>query len=218
MKRAIIKTTLTMLLAVIAISVTAQNINESNIITPPEHEIKVQISDGLPLVVATAFMDITTDMLGTVLTFGNYKSNRDEETGSPHLGLGYKYHVNDRFSAGANLSYQSITTTYKLEDKDDGSRAKGERKISLVTIMPSVEYKYLKRDAFQLYGNADIGIAIGSVSQDISSDTGTDSSSGVAFAFQANPVGMRIGKQVAGFIEVGAGFKGFVTLGLTADF
>ncbi len=216
MKRVTI-TTLTLLFAIFTLPTKAQSTNDG-IIAPPTNEIRIQISDGLPLVVATAVMDIATDIFGTVLTFGNYKSNRDEQTGSPHFGMGYKYHVNNRFSLGANLSYQNITTTYKLTHRGDASTATGTRKISLITVMPSFEYKYIKRESFQFYGNADVGIAIGSISQKTNNNSNDDSSSGVAFGFQANPVGLRFGNKIGGFIELGAGYKGFITVGLSANF
>jgi hypothetical protein len=46
----------------------------------------------------------------------------------------------------------------------------------------------------------------------------TESVNETCFAFQINAVGLRVGEQVAGFMELGFGFDGIIGCGITVRF
>ncbi len=91
---------------------------------------------------------------------------------------------------------------------------------SFVTIAPEVTATYLdtRNDdvRVRLYGALSYGIAI---FDDYQLQQGIADGSGVkACGFQITPLGLRIGRQFAGFVEVGVGYKGLVNGGLAVRF
>ncbi len=91
---------------------------------------------------------------------------------------------------------------------------------SFVTIAPEVTATYLdtRNDdvRVRLYGALSYGIAI---FDDYQLQQGIADGSGVkAYGFQITPLGLRIGRQFAGFVEVGVGYKGLVNGGLAVRF
>src|SRR5699024_7083076 len=94
---------------------------------------------------------------------------------------------------------------YYVTDRFSAGLDLSYQKMDAFLILPKAEFKYLNKRIIQLYGNAAAGLALFKAN-------GTNATS---FAFQVNPIGLRIGNRLGGFFELGAGLKGFFTLGLS---
>jgi hypothetical protein len=117
--------------------------------------------------------------------------------------IGYRYYVSRNVTLGMGLGYENI----------------GEWG-SFLTFAPEVTVAYLdtRQDQVRvkLYGAVSYGI---SVFNDAQTGYGhTDESGPKAWAFQATPFGIRIGRQFAFFAEVGLGYKGLISGGLAVRF
>ena len=91
---------------------------------------------------------------------------------------------------------------------------------SFVTFSPELTVAYLDtrqdRTRVKLYGAFSYGI---SAFSDANVGYGhADESGGKPWAFQATPIGIRLGRQIAGFAELGFGYKGLISGGLAVRF
>ena len=118
-------------------------------------------------------------------------------TGVPNIT--YRYYVSKNVTLGLGFGYENITNF--------GGWA---------TIAPELTVAYLDtRDAFtriRIYGSVSYGLGIFS-----DANVGinqTDASGAKPYGFQATPFGIRVGRQVAGFLELGCGYKGLFNFGL----
>jgi len=86
---------------------------------------------------------------------------------------------------------------------------------NIFSLMPRIDFNYVNRGIFSMYSGFAMGLCMASYSHNYSWQPDV---SGVAatVAFQLNVVGFRIGKEIGGFIEFGAGFQGFINLGISA--
>lgn len=153
------------------------------------HEFRAHLSDGYTLTV--------TSLIASMFV----PNDEAEISSTPHISVSYRYHINPRFLIGGDIGFQSIT--WKPN--------RGSTKFT--TIMPLAEYYYLNKPKVKLYGNAMVGLGIGSFK-----DSEGEITSGAFPSFQLNPIGVRIGRNYAGFAEVGAGVKGIFTAGFSAKF
>ena len=84
-------------------------------------------------------------------------------------------------------------------------------------ILPTAEFVYYKRRLVELYGTAAAGVNLVRHTEKGLSEAGkaaarqTDLST--SFAYQINPIALRVG-----FLEAGFGYKGFLTAGISMRF
>lgn len=180
-------------LSFISVSAFSQSRSSNN-------EIRLSFSDGIPFELGSA--------LGNV--FVGVFTNRDitESSGTGHWSLAYRNHTSNRIAVGGDVTFQSVSYDFEYKNSDET----GSERINFVSIMPAFEFTYYQNKLIRLYGAALAGITILNMQTDSSDD------SNVMFAFQVNPIGVRIGKQFGGFLELGAGSKGFLTLGASVVF
>jgi len=122
-------------------------------------------------------------------------------TGVPVLS--YRYYINKNVTMGMGIGFESINTWG-----------------SFVSFVPELTFCYLdtRNDLIRvrLYGGVAYGVSILS---DTRKNSGISDESGLKpWAFQATPFGMRVGRQFAGFIEIGVGYKGIVHGGIEVRF
>ena len=178
-----------------------------------KHEVRVLASDGFTLSIADFFgMGLADAVTGT---------KRDVQTSSAVWGVGYRYKYN-RFRIGADIAYMKISSNIEY-GKENLTVA--EEKQSHLMILPTVDFLYYKSGCIELYGSGEAGVDISSLnytktkSQDVYVLNKYKSESSADFAFQVNPIALRIGNEhLGGFIETGLGYKGFVTIGASVRF
>ncbi len=177
-----------------------------------KHSINISVSDGLTLGFANFFgMGLADAILGT---------ERIEQKSSLVFGLGYRYSIN-RFRIGADLAFAKVSSKVKYSSKAEPYVKENE--INFM-VLPTVEFVYFKHKLIELYGSAAAGVDFIRYSETALNNSGKElvsdkSKFGTQFAFQANPIGFRIGNnRIGGFVELGLGYKGFVTTGLSLKF
>lgn len=204
---------LLLLLFFTANAVHAQEITENNLRYAPKHEIKLSVSDGLTL--------STSSFLGMGLADAILGTSRSDAKSSGVIGIGYRYSLN-RFRVGADLGFARISS--KITYGQDKSPAVRENVLNLL-ILPTAEFVYYKRRLVELYGSASAGVNLSRQSQTGITDVGkmltanNKSSFTTEFAFQVNPIAVRVGNdRIGGFVEAGLGYRGFITAGVSLKF
>ena len=170
------------------------------------NEFRLTLSDGIPLALSHAIA------FGIVDAFAGHDVDESETSGLGHWSLGYRRHFSSRFNAGIEVSTQSISQQYTIDDSGSGTR-----KTNYYSIMPAAEFLYMNRENVKLYGNAMVGLGIFSNKEtsDMSSVENTTYTN-QHVAFQVNLFGIRVGRKYAGFAEIGVGMKGIFGIGFSA--
>lgn len=178
--------------------------------TSSAQESKHEVNLGYGIVTTNTVINSFSDFLALGLTGGHYQAKNKTFMGS--VNVGYKYALTERVSLGGTFAYEKISADAYYGDVKDG-RSKNQ----YYTIAPELDFKYVKGDIFTLYSLIGAGGTI--VSRDYTSTEGvkTDESS-VNFNFQVTPIGVKLGKSVGVYGELGFGYKGLLNFGLFAKF
>lgn len=125
--------------------------------------------------------------------------------------LEYNRFVTKWLTVGGSLSVNPVNTVLKTK-----SDLLLTWSYYLFNIMPKVNVYYLNRDMIALYSGIEVGLS--SIMWTDRQGNATQTDLGFSTAFHVNAFGIRIGKQIGGFMEWGFGFRGVVNLGLSARF
>ena len=181
--------------------------------TPSEnkHELRLSVSDGLTLG--------TTGILGNGLSDVVLGNKRSDEKMTMVFGLGYRYSIH-RFRVGADLGFAQASSKLALAgEKAPSIKEKGLNFL----VLPTAEFVYFKRNLFELYGGASVGVDLVRQSESKLDEKGKSDSKKNDFsanlAYQVNPIAFRVGNdRIGGFMEAGFGHKGFLTAGVSLKF
>lgn len=181
--------------------------------TPSEnkHELRLSVSDGLTLG--------TTGILGNGLSDVVLGNKRSDEKMTMVFGLGYRYSIH-RFRVGADLGFAQASSKLALAgEKAPSIKEKGLNFL----VLPTAEFVYFKRNLFELYGGASVGVDLVRQSESKLDEKGKSASEknslSANLAYQVNPIAFRVGNdRIGGFMEAGFGHKGFLTAGVSLKF
>lgn len=189
--------------------VNAQNSTNDFVSEDRKHDIRLSVSDGLTQGTSNILrMGISDAVLGT---------KRSDNKTSLTYGFGYRYSIN-RFRLGADLGFGM--TTSKLALTGEKSPSIKEKDLRFL-VLPTAEFVYFKRRLVELYGSAAAGVNMSRHTETALTKDATagKSSFSTEFAYQVNPIALRVGNnRVGGFVEAGLGTKGFVTAGVSFKF
>lgn len=130
------------------------------------------------------------------------------------LNFGYKrYFVKNKIAVLANITYSQTNTNYTHNSNDS---LNFKTKDYLIAVMPAFEYHYFNRKIVQLYSGVQLGLFI--YNQKYADYKSEIKHKEINFAFQVDAFGVRIGKQIGGFLELGFGFGGIVKIGISGRF
>ncbi|PKV50264.1 hypothetical protein ATE84_2319 [Aquimarina sp. MAR_2010_214] len=163
-----------------------------------KNELRLSISDAIPL-------KLVHDFSGILISSLDNKGYDSKISTFGMLHLNYQRYLSDRIKIGGGISY------VKFEDSDNKNKLNAGH-LHYLAVMPQFEYVFVKNDFLELYSNASAGIT--SLHYKINKNTNSE----YGFAFQVNPVGLRIGKKIGGFVEAGYGYNGFVNIGIDFRF
>ena len=126
----------------------------------------------------------------------------DVTTGTPNVN--FRYYLSDNVTIGLGIGFEN-------------NSAYG----SMTTFSPECTFKYLDTKdnivRVRLYGAAAMGFTL----FDDWSNSGpnnTDNTGGKFWGFQLSPLGVRVGRKISGFAEIGYGYKGIVNAGISYRF
>lgn len=153
--------------------------------------------------------DVFTDVLTIVLTLGAYSKSNTESTGVPFLT--YHYSRNSKFGFGFAVGgYQSTGDLHILGE------TVGDFKETNSIGALELDYHWVMKKGFQLYSGAGLGVRIRKGTYHDADSTETLSKT--LPTFHVNALGLRVGRKVGFFAELGAGYKGIFSAGLNAQF
>lgn len=192
-------------------AVNAQSHKEATDTNP--HSIKIGYSDGLTLGGASFWgIGLSDAILGT---------ERSDQRCTGVFSLGYRYSLHRRFKLGMDVGMAKVTS--KVKYSGDKAPSVKEKELNLM-VLPTAEFVYFKRNLVELYGSAAAGMNFTRHYETGLTEKGKtmaqkDSKFNHEFAYQVNPIGLRVGNnRVGGFVEAGLGFRGFVTAGVSLNF
>ncbi|MEO6687289.1 MAG: hypothetical protein ABIN24_15060 [Dyadobacter sp.] len=118
----------------------------------------------------------------------------------------YKYFVSEKIAVGATVGYNSRAKPFNYENwnrRNDG--------IKVLTFAGEGSFCYLKRRNFGLYALGGMGCFI--VTSGNYNNKYSDYNN-FGLTLQLTPLGVRFGRKVSGFAEIGYGYKGLVNMGI----
>lgn len=173
-------------------------------------ELNVMVSDAIPTTLAFGLFDD----LGASLraTFEGYTKETKDKSMPGMVSIGYAYKLNSWLAVGGNLGISRFSSEVLMTSKD-GSKPNEliDRNTIVFLLMPTGKFYYTQKPKVALYGLLGAGALFANKTERNGALKETEKFS--AFAFQVNPIGVRVGNRFAGFGELGFGMKGFVTLG-----
>ncbi len=195
-------------LIMLTLTLKARNAGRNSAPKNTKHEFRISYSDALPLTIA--------NFIGTGVSGVISGMRRVDSESFGMLSAGYRYQIR-QFRAGADIGYVSVCSLLKYSENGPVSYRQKERNF---LIMPAGEFTYYRSRIVELYGTAGAGVLLShSKFEDISAkkrERPADSNLQCDFAFQINPIAIRVGNNIiCGFFELGLGYKGFCTLGIS---
>ena len=136
--------------------------------------------------------------------------------GPVHISYNYYLILNWDIGIAAVYEYQKHDITVIIPD------AFGKHHIyqqTLLTFLLHTHYHWLQKGIFDLYSGGEAGLSMNR-KKDIRNDfTITKSeASQTNFAYQVTPLGLRIGRKLGGYLELGYGYKGLISAGISYRF
>lgn len=136
--------------------------------------------------------------------------NRDYAGTRGAIGIGYNRYLSPRWTVGALVNYHGFRTTINFEN---GQTA--YLNDDFYTFLARTDFRWVNQPAVQLYSGLSLG--------------GTWWSSGYEqpsvnviktgfFNMHFSPLGIRVGKQIGGFLEFGLGSNGLIAGGISGKF
>jgi len=170
------------------------------------------ISLSLGLFHPEGITELKSNILDKLFNDERYVRDNFIETAS--IFFTYKHILlNDRLMLGSSLGMsQNKGKIYYL------GNMKGNIKRNSYTIFFEFYYRYINSPTVQIYSGAALGISY--INENFYPSDGSASSQNSSFvpAYQLSVIGIRIGRNLAGFIEFGYGYKGIINLGLSFQF
>lgn len=156
--------------------------------------------------------DDIANIFGEIITsIAGYKTKNPTYTGI--INVGYRNLINKRWLIGLTVSYEkSKAEAYVLDSKI------GTEKNTYYTLAAEANYQYICGSMFQMYSGFGIGFTQASATllrTDNNPDT-NDKNNHINFQFTL--AGIRVGKTIGAFGELGFGYKGIVNGGVSFRF
>ena len=156
-------------------------------------------------------LDIFEDVVLVIITLGSYSKENMKFSGVPFFT--YHYSPNSRFGFGGSLGYYSSSGGLA---RSSGSTIVGEFKENNFIAAAELDYHWIMRPGFQVYSGVGFGVRIrrGTYTDEAETDKVTKTLP----TFHLNALGVRIGKQVGFFAELGYGYKSVLAVGVNGQF
>jgi hypothetical protein len=158
--------------------------------------------------------DISTAILNAVIEELGFDESinytRDYAGTRGAIGIGYNRYLAPRWTLGAMANYHGFRTTINFENgqtaflKDD-----------FYTFMLRTDYRWVNQPGVQLYSGLCLG---GTWWQSGYEEPSVNVINNSFFNMQFTPLGIRVGKQIGGFVEFGLGANGLIAGGISGKF
>lgn len=170
------------------------------ILAIPAKSQKHEVSVSYGMAVASSWMDTYTSALTDLFT-----DNDSDISAWGAVTAGYNYSLSKKFSVGIQAFYSSNKERYKNHDEMRTDN-------SYIGIMPGVKWGWFNGGVVSLYSRGAAGVLFAKSKYVDSKDNST------MFAFQVSPIGVEVGKTLAGYAEAGVGNSGSLIVGVRYKF
>ena len=174
-----------------------------------EVEKRHEITGGIGLLSHTQVTSFVVDMVGTIFTGGLYMQMDSYHILTPNVS--YRYWFTNHYALGAGFAFDANSVRVRRDGETVDNMHRYKRYFSTFAVENT--FGYMKKPSFQLYGQLGLGATFISIPGNSYSIEKVP-----FFNFQVTPLGMRIGKDYAGFLEFGYGYKGIINAGFSARF
>jgi hypothetical protein len=147
------------------------------------------------------------DIFGMVLTLGAMRVEAEES--SPQLMVGYQHRLNRFFGAGVAGSWASKSATVYLANQN-----LGEVRTTMTTLVLEGRGHWLSRPMWDLYSGLGLGFALRNEEWKHADKDDTKTEAALHLTY----LGVRVGGDVGGFLEVGGAHNSILAAGLSARF
>jgi len=180
------------------------------VVSPTHHN---EIAGSYGILTSNQIINVFKDVFSVIFSFGNFDKQNIEYSGGWFLT--YKYLPKNNFLINASVGLDMC----KGDLIGDDQVKYGEFKTTYTSAIVGFDYRYLNQELIQLYSGLDLGVTL-CRSSGTQSDSGiTDSMwDGSYLNFQINLLGVRVGRSLAGFAELGYGYKGMINGGVSLQF
>jgi len=165
---------------------------------------EIQIGAGL-----YANEAVVTDIIENFIRalFGSGPKSLEPKT---LANLSYYYRIKPKIAIGMGIGYNS---TQNAGIHKQNSKPSYQTKTAVMAF--EMKFFYQEKEHLSLYGKAGFG---NFYRQDQMTSYPDEIYSDAAITFQATPLGIRFGKKVGAFAEIGYGYKGIINLGVSGRF
>lgn len=155
------------------------------------------------------------EVMSTALTLGNYTTSNHKSIGV--FSVDYLYALSNRFRIGGTFVFEANN---KDVSYDKNVTIVGRANNKYFTVMPQATFAYIANPCFELYSGLALGASFRSEILNPTSSSTYKKETSTMFlpAFQVNAIGVRVGKKLAGFAEIGFGAKGIINAGVSYRF
>lgn len=171
---------------------------------------KHEISASYGMVTVDQIVDIFEDILVTIFTLGNFEKSDYNYSGA--LFLTYKYGASYRWDIGLTAGIDRVQTDLMWDDE-----LQGYFKENHTTLAAETDYRWVKKNFIELYTGIGVGYTFtNNYAELLNGDTENVNSGHVTG--QLNLLGIRIGKKIGLYTEIGFGYKGILNFGASFKF
>ena len=124
------------------------------------------------------------------------------------LNLGYVYHTSKLFGVGGNFGFNRMSVT--MEDETGKMTAASA---NVFFLMADAKLNWFRRDIFGMYSK--LGLGVMCINTSLAEEAGRNLWLPTG---HLSLVGMELGRQFCGFMELGAGMQGIVQFGVKYHF
>ena len=168
---------------------------------------KIEIYGSYGLASAQEIIDGLSDMGTSLFSGGTASSNTSHRYGP--IAVGLNHYFTPRLSVGilySNTSSRSVVS---------GGNSSDFYKNTYNVIMARTDYRYINKSV-QLYSGISLGSSFATTKPE--NGTNTKTASTTDFAYQINALGIRVGRKIGVFTELGFGYNGIINAGVSAKF
>jgi len=141
---------------------------------------------------------------------------RDNYKSMGNLFLSYRFiSLNEYFMWGGTVGYGTSTSDVYYMSVNQGTVDR-----QFITGAFELQFRYVNNGPFQMYSGLGLGVTYGMEQFTASDDSGIKSGnrSMILPGYQVNVVGVRFGRRLAGYLELGFGYKGIMNVGIAYTF
>lgn len=166
---------------------------------------------GYGVITSNDIINVFSDALVYSGSLGNISVENEKSSGAFYAE--YNYAVAKGWILGADLVYERFTKDIMVNNTLSGSE-----KDNVLTIAFKTNYSYLNKPNFRLYSGVGIGYSNVSKKIEDNNEVKPEDENNGNFNFHVTGLGVRFGEKLAIKSEIGFGYKGLLSAGLSYQF